>query len=102
MAGGGQGELGASAPGMPPMRITHQPSQVDAEAGAGLGFSSGPGASNAHAPETSWRELLGIHSPTSPGPKATALQLFSWKLAEEDLAVICGRMAHSPSEGEKN
>ena len=42
LAGGGQGERGASAAGTPPMRITHQPSQVDAEAGAGLGLSSGP------------------------------------------------------------
>lgn len=85
-----------------PRRDSHVSVPGDAEAGAGLVSAQGPGASNAHTPETSWRELLGIHSPTSPGPKATALQLFSWKLAEEDHAVIRRRMAHSPSKGEKN
>ena len=46
--------------------------------------------------ENCWAFIL----PPVLGQEATALQLFSWKLAEEGHAVVHEWVAHSPAKGE--
>lgn len=106
LAGGGQNELRTSAYCISPARrhlcepeLCLPGWTLELEAGSvALVCAQGPGAVNARDREASWRELLGIHPPASPGPGGQSPPTFLMEIGREDHAVIRERMAPSPTK----